>query len=184
MKQDAVLEQAYLDSLSLKEREEQEAEWDPMEAVMEDERASYIDLIRHFLFLTDETQSSSDEDATGGDAAPSGFQPNSSTQGATSNGQNGPHTTQSKSRRQKKKATKIDEPVIIARTKDWNGKYRPLHTFFQDATLKKYSESTKKDIMSTRAWHNPHTSDHADTHSIFMTFMDREKSKPFQMSWH
>ena len=70
LKQDAVLEQAYLDSLSLKEREEQEAEWDPIEAVMEDERASYIDLIRHFLFLTDETQSSSDEDATGGDGAP------------------------------------------------------------------------------------------------------------------
>ncbi len=49
-RQETYLEVAYQERLS---REEQEAEWDPIEDVIEVERGNYIDLIKHILFMTD-----------------------------------------------------------------------------------------------------------------------------------
>lgn len=48
-RQEAYLEGVYNSTLS----EEREAEWDPIEDVIEDERGNYIDLIKHILLLTD-----------------------------------------------------------------------------------------------------------------------------------
>ncbi|KAL9633520.1 MAG: hypothetical protein Q9164_004648, partial [Protoblastenia rupestris] len=53
-RQDAELDRAYHERLSQSEQEEKEAHWDPIEDVMEDERATYIDLIKHFLFIEEE----------------------------------------------------------------------------------------------------------------------------------
>ena len=52
-RQEAELERAYLERMTEKEFEDKEAEWDPIEAVMEDDRGTYVDLIRHFLFMAD-----------------------------------------------------------------------------------------------------------------------------------
>ncbi|KAL9004683.1 MAG: hypothetical protein Q9188_002498, partial [Gyalolechia gomerana] len=49
-RQENYLEEAYSTRLS---EEEQEAQWDPIEDVIEDERGNYIDLIKHILFLTE-----------------------------------------------------------------------------------------------------------------------------------
>ncbi|KAK4693776.1 hypothetical protein P7C71_g3680, partial [Lecanoromycetidae sp. Uapishka_2] len=49
-RQETYLEEAYKEALS---QEEQEAEWDPIEDVIDDERGNYIDLIKHILFMTD-----------------------------------------------------------------------------------------------------------------------------------
>lgn len=49
-RQETYLEEVYKERLS---QEEQEAEWDPIEDVIEDERGNYIDLIKHILFMTD-----------------------------------------------------------------------------------------------------------------------------------
>ena len=56
-RQETDLETAFLERMSLKELEEKEAVWDPIEDVMEDERGTYLDLIKHFLFMTDDSQS-------------------------------------------------------------------------------------------------------------------------------
>ncbi|KAG8526628.1 uncharacterized protein KY384_008829 [Bacidia gigantensis] len=53
-KQETALDEAYQDRMSEMEKEAQEAEWDPIEDVMEDERQNFVDLIRHFLFLSKE----------------------------------------------------------------------------------------------------------------------------------
>ena len=52
-RQEAELEKAYLERVSEQEREEREAEWDPIEDVMEDERGTYTDLIKNFLFMNE-----------------------------------------------------------------------------------------------------------------------------------
>ncbi|KAL8721649.1 MAG: hypothetical protein Q9225_001698 [Loekoesia sp. 1 TL-2023] len=49
-RQEAYLEEAYNTRLS---EEEQEAEWDPIEDVLDDKRGNYIDLIKHILLLTE-----------------------------------------------------------------------------------------------------------------------------------
>ncbi|KAL9033474.1 MAG: hypothetical protein Q9180_005925 [Flavoplaca navasiana] len=49
-RQEAYLDEAYNARLS---EEEQEAQWDPIEDVIEDERGNYIDLIKHILLLTE-----------------------------------------------------------------------------------------------------------------------------------
>ncbi|KAL8800251.1 MAG: hypothetical protein Q9182_005307 [Xanthomendoza sp. 2 TL-2023] len=49
-RQEAFLDEAYNSRLS---EEEQEAEWDPIEDVITDERGNYIDLIKHILLLTE-----------------------------------------------------------------------------------------------------------------------------------
>ena len=49
-RQDSYLEEAHKEKLS---QEEQEARWDPIEDVVEDERGNYIDLIKHVLLMTD-----------------------------------------------------------------------------------------------------------------------------------
>ena len=48
-RQEAYLDEAYKARLS----EEQEAEWDPIEDVIEDERGNYVDLIKHILLMTE-----------------------------------------------------------------------------------------------------------------------------------
>ena len=49
-RQEDFLNEAYNTRLS---EEEQEAEWDPIENVIEDERGNYIDLIKHILHMTE-----------------------------------------------------------------------------------------------------------------------------------
>ncbi|KAL8820584.1 MAG: hypothetical protein Q9223_001233 [Gallowayella weberi] len=49
-RQEAFLDEAYNNRLS---EEEQEAEWDPIEDIIADERGNYIDLIKHILLLTE-----------------------------------------------------------------------------------------------------------------------------------
>lgn len=49
---EAFLEEAYQKSMS---EEEEDAHWDPIEDVIEDERGNYIDLIKHILLMTDNT---------------------------------------------------------------------------------------------------------------------------------
>ena len=46
------LEEAYKERMS---EEEENAHWDPIEDVIEDERGNYIDLIKHILLMTDDT---------------------------------------------------------------------------------------------------------------------------------
>lgn len=52
-RQEAYLDEAYNARLS---EEEQEAQWDPIEEVIEDERGNYIDLIKHILLLTESVE--------------------------------------------------------------------------------------------------------------------------------
>ncbi|KAL8868386.1 MAG: hypothetical protein Q9198_008195 [Flavoplaca austrocitrina] len=52
-RQEAYLDEAYNARLS---KEEQEAQWDPIEDVIEDERGNYIDLIKHILLLTESVE--------------------------------------------------------------------------------------------------------------------------------
>ncbi|KAL8979797.1 MAG: hypothetical protein Q9205_004956 [Flavoplaca limonia] len=52
-RQEAYLDEAYNARLS---EEEQEAQWDPIEDVIEDERGNYIDLIKHILLLTESVE--------------------------------------------------------------------------------------------------------------------------------
>ena len=49
-RQEVYLDQAYNSRLS---QEDQEAEWDPIEDVIEDERGNYVDLIKRILLLTE-----------------------------------------------------------------------------------------------------------------------------------
>ncbi|KAL6720831.1 hypothetical protein ACLMJK_002756 [Lecanora helva] len=63
-RQEAYLDEAYNARLS----EEQEAEWDPIEDVIEDERGNYVDLIKHILFMTEAVE---DTDAASKPAAAS-----------------------------------------------------------------------------------------------------------------
>ena len=48
---EAFLEEAYRDRMS---EEEEDAHWDPIEDVIEDERGNYVDLIKHILFMTED----------------------------------------------------------------------------------------------------------------------------------
>ena len=53
-KEDLKGQEAYLDEVyKARLSEEQEAEWDPIEDVIEDERGNYVDLIKHILPMTE-----------------------------------------------------------------------------------------------------------------------------------
>ena len=69
-RQEAYLDEAYNGRLS---EEEQEAEWDPIEDVIEDERGNFVDLIKHILLLTEavdgETQPRKEEASASGTTA-------------------------------------------------------------------------------------------------------------------
>ena len=54
---EAFLDQAYEDRTS---EEEEDAHWDPIEDVMEDERGNYVDLIKHILLMTENTSTDKD----------------------------------------------------------------------------------------------------------------------------
>ena len=73
-RQDEFLEEAYRERMSLKEDED--AAWDPIDDVVEDERATYIEIINLFLMVRDETPSSdvqeSDETAVSKNTAKKG----------------------------------------------------------------------------------------------------------------
>lgn len=49
---EAFLEEAYRERMS---EEEEDAHWDPIEDVIDDERGNYIDLIKHILLMTEDT---------------------------------------------------------------------------------------------------------------------------------
>lgn len=51
-RQETYLEQAWQERMS---EEEENAHWDPIEDVIEDERGNYIDLIKHILLMTEDT---------------------------------------------------------------------------------------------------------------------------------
>lgn len=51
-KSEAFLDEAYRERMS---DEEEDAHWDPIEDVIEDERGNYIDLIKHILLMTEDT---------------------------------------------------------------------------------------------------------------------------------
>ena len=64
---EAFLEEAYNERMS---EEEENAHWDPIEDVIEDERGNYIDLIKHILLMTDDT--SGNQETNGQKSASSG----------------------------------------------------------------------------------------------------------------
>ncbi len=64
---EAFLEQAYKERMS---EEEENAHWDPIEDVIEDERGNYIDLIKHILLMTDNI--SGDQETKASDLVPNG----------------------------------------------------------------------------------------------------------------
>ena len=51
-RQEADLDKAYFESLSERAKEEIEESWDPIEELVEVERGTYVDLIRHFLLIS------------------------------------------------------------------------------------------------------------------------------------
>lgn len=61
---EAFLEEAYKERMS---EEEENAHWDPIEDVIEDERGNYIDLIKHILLMTEDI--SEDQESNGPNAA-------------------------------------------------------------------------------------------------------------------
>lgn len=64
---EAFLEEAYKERIS---EEEEDAHWDPIEDVIEDERGNYIDLIKHILLMTENT--SDDQGTIAPDSGSSG----------------------------------------------------------------------------------------------------------------
>ena len=52
-RQDAELDKAYYERLSQQAMEDAEEEWDPIEDIVENERRTYVDLIKHFLFMSE-----------------------------------------------------------------------------------------------------------------------------------
>ncbi len=64
---EAFLEQAYKERMS---EEDENAHWDPIEDVIEDERGNYIDLIKHILLMTDNI--SGDQETKASDSVPNG----------------------------------------------------------------------------------------------------------------
>ena len=51
-RQDAELDKVYYERLSQQALEEAEEEWDPINDIVENERGTYIDLIKHLLFIS------------------------------------------------------------------------------------------------------------------------------------
>ncbi|KAI1654605.1 hypothetical protein F4813DRAFT_398932 [Daldinia decipiens] len=74
-RQDAYLETAYQERMSMSVDSEDDAEmWDPIEDVVDDERSRYVDLIKHFLWMEvladiDESESSTRKTADSSDPA-------------------------------------------------------------------------------------------------------------------
>ena len=71
-KEDAKRSEAFLDN-AYRERmseEEEDAHWDPIEDVIEDERGNYIDLIKHILLMTEDTSGEQETKVT--ESAPNG----------------------------------------------------------------------------------------------------------------
>ena len=67
---EAFLEEAYKERMS---EEEENAHWDPIEDVIEDERGNYIDLIKHILLMTEDTgDTSGDQETNAPELAPTG----------------------------------------------------------------------------------------------------------------
>ena len=64
---EAFLEEAYKERMS---KEEEDAHWDPIDDVIEDERGNYVDLIKHILLMTEDT--SGVEEMSAPDQAPNG----------------------------------------------------------------------------------------------------------------
>lgn len=64
-RQDAELDKAYYERLSHLEKEKAEENWDPIEDLVEGERGTYVDLIRHFLFLPHVASDGPSTSATG-----------------------------------------------------------------------------------------------------------------------
>ena len=64
---EAFLEGAYKERMT---EEEEDAHWDPIEDVIEDERGNYIDLIKHILLMTEDT--SGDQETEASEPAPNG----------------------------------------------------------------------------------------------------------------
>ena len=60
-KSEAFLEEAYKERMS---EEEDDAHWDPIEDVIEDERGNYIDLIKHILLMTEDTSGNQETPAS------------------------------------------------------------------------------------------------------------------------
>ena len=64
---EAFLEEAYKERMS---KEEEDAHWDPIDDVIEDERGNYVDLIKHILLMTEDT--SGVQEMSAPDQAPNG----------------------------------------------------------------------------------------------------------------
>lgn len=101
-RQETYLDEAYNTRLS---EEEQEAEWDPIEDVIEDERGNYIDPIKHILLLTEAVEDGKE-----------GSKPEASANGATaieagsSTAVTG--TTSSKKSKKSKQKGPVSETVV------------------------------------------------------------------------
>lgn len=81
-RQEDYLDEAYNTRLS---EEEQEAQWDPIEDVIEDERGNYIDMIKHILLLTESVDDVQGKDS-GENSAQGGTEETSSSSKATKKG--------------------------------------------------------------------------------------------------
>ena len=63
-RQDAELDKAYYERLSQQEKEKAEEDWDPIEDIVENERRTYVDLIKHFLLMSSLTLDESSDDVS------------------------------------------------------------------------------------------------------------------------
>lgn len=112
-REEAELDKAYLERMSEQEREQLEAEWDPIEEVIHDERGTYVDLIKHLLFKSNDTQAS----VPGPSDTPIANLDQDSPSPETTNGAENP-VTQVKPKKSKKPKAKASEEVQKAPNKD------------------------------------------------------------------
>ena len=113
-REEAELDEAYLERMSEQELEDLEAEWDPIEEVIHDERGTYVDLIKHLLFKTYDTQGPGSDSS---DTPVANLDKDSSSPLETTNGADNP-VTQVKPKKHKKPKGKASEEVTKVPSKD------------------------------------------------------------------
>lgn len=103
-RQEEYLNKAYAERLS---QEDEDEEWDPVDDAIEDERGTYIDLIKFFLMLKD----SSEEDGTGEEDRKSGDATGAGSSSATEVS-NGSKTAKKKAKKAKSSQGSTETPTM------------------------------------------------------------------------
>ncbi|KAI0485340.1 hypothetical protein GGR56DRAFT_70131 [Xylariaceae sp. FL0804] len=121
-RQDAFLESAYQERMNAPRDTDEDAEmWDPIEDLVEDEHARYVDLIKHFLWL--EMLSDEYESADGNVAPECG-----SATGVEKTTESGNGQPKKSKKKPKSKAAKAASLPIQSKSKDGAGPPRERHT--------------------------------------------------------